>query len=314
MQGSTGERGHPAPVLALAIVAVSAAGVLVRLAPDVSPVAAAFWRTGLVGLLLAPSLLVQAPLLRLSRRDGALILVAGGLLALHFWAWFASLHHTTVMRSTVLVCLSPIWTGLLESAVLRTPPAPRFWPGMAIALAGVVLMGMDPSTTSSSAAEAAAVAMPLTLWGDGLAVLGGMLSAAYLIVGRAVRPRISIGPYGALVCLGCAAWLLPLAALSGSPLRGFSGDSWLALLALALGPQLLGHIGLNYAVRYVAAATVAALLLLEPVGATLLSAALLQEYPSIPEIIGGAVLLLGVAVVTLPTGGYGRISSGETSA
>ena len=51
------KNGYPAPVLALAVTAISTAAVLVRLAPDVSPVAAALWRTAAVGVLLAPTLL-----------------------------------------------------------------------------------------------------------------------------------------------------------------------------------------------------------------------------------------------------------------
>ena len=286
------ERGRPVPVLVLAIAAVSAAAVLVRMAPDVPPPAAAFWRTAAVGLLLSPTLAIEAGRLRLSRRDGLLIGAAGGLLALHFWTWFASLHHTTVLRSTVLVCLSPLWTGLLESLLLRTPPAPRFWPGVLLALAGVAVMSDLTGGTSDGGQE--------MLWGDGLAVLGGVLGALYLTVGRVVRPRIAIGPYGALVCLSCAAWLVPVVVLTDTPLTGFAPRSWLVLLAMALGPQLFGHIGLNYAVRYVAAATVAALLLLEPIGAALLGALVLQEWPRLHEMLGGLIILLGLGVVTLP--------------
>lgn len=278
---SSEERGHPGPVLALAIAAVSTAAVLVRLAPDVSPVAAALWRTAAVGVLLSPTLLTTR--LTLARRDPALIMLSGLLLALHFWAWFASLGHTTVMRSTVLVCLTPIWAGLMEWRLLRQAPPRRYWSGVVMAVLGVAVM----SGLSLGGAS---------LIGDGLAIVGGMLSASYLLVGRMVRPRVPIGPYGSLICLSCAAWLLPAAWLTGSTLTGFAMTSWLALAGMALGPQLLGHIGLNYAVRYVPAATVAALLLLEPVGASILSALLLGEWPSATEILGGVLILVGVGV------------------
>jgi len=278
------KNGYPAPVLALAVTAISTAAVLVRLAPDVSPVAAALWRTAAVGVLLAPTLLRTR--LTLERRDGPLILLSGLLLALHFWTWFASLAHTTVMRSTVLVCLTPIWAGLLEWGLLRQAPRRQYWIGVSLAMGGVVVMtGTDLGGAS--------------LLGDGLALLGGMLSASYLLVGRVVRPRVPIGPYGSLICLSCAAWLVPAALLTDAPLTGFAPTSWLALAGLALGPQLLGHIGLNYAVRYVSAATVAALLLLEPVGASFLGALLLGEYPNGREILGGVLILIGVGASSL---------------
>ncbi|MEL6343998.1 MAG: EamA family transporter [Myxococcota bacterium] len=279
-----------APVLALAVSAISAAAVLVRMAPDVHPVAVAFWRTGLVGAALAPALLIERP--RLRGIDLILIVVAGGLLALHFWLWFASLQLTSVMRSTVLVCLTPVWAGLLQWLVMRAAPTGRFWAGVALALCGVAVMSRAGGVAGS-------------LSGDGLAVVAGMLSAAYLTVGGAVRQRISIGPYGALVCLSCALWLLPVATVMLPardivvPLYGYATGSWMALLLMAIGPQLMGHIGLNYAVRYIPAAIVAATLLFEPVGATLLGMICLSEIPTFVEICGGALILCGLAVVTI---------------
>ena len=278
------ERGRPGPVLALAVTAISTAAVLVRLAPDVSPVAAALWRTAAVGLLLSPTLIGAK--LKLKRWDSLLIILSGLLLALHFWTWFASLSHTTVMRSTVLVCLTPIWAGLLEWGLLKQAPDRRYWGGVVLALLGVVAM-------SGASLEG------ISFLGDGLALLGGVLSASYLLVGRVVRPRVPIGPYGSLICLSCAAWLLPAAFLTGSSLTGFAMTSWFVLAGMALGPQLLGHIGLNYAVRYVPAATVAALLLLEPVGASMLGALLLAEFPTMQEIFGGVLILAGVGVSSL---------------
>mgnify|MGYP001259112759 CR=1 FL=1 len=60
------QNGYPAPVLALAVAAISTAAVLVRLAPDGSPVAAALWRPAAAGLLLAPAL-VEVVLLEHAR-------------------------------------------------------------------------------------------------------------------------------------------------------------------------------------------------------------------------------------------------------
>lgn len=281
------ERGRPWPVLILAVLAISTSAVIVRLAPGVHPVALALWRVSIVCALLSPSLAAERP--TLGRRDLLLVAAAGGLLALHFWSWFASLGHTTVMRSTVLVCLTPVWAAVVEWAALRHRPPARYWPGVAISLAGVAVM----SGVLSGAGE-------VSLLGDGLAVAGGIFGAVYLVVGRSVRQRVSIGPYGALICGACALWLLLIAALIGAPLLGLPPGAWLAIAGLALGPQLFGHIGMNYAVRYLPAALVAALTLFEPVGATLLGAAVLSEVPSAVEVTGGLLILAGLAVVTVP--------------
>ncbi len=263
-------------VLAVAIAAVSAAGVLVRLAPDAHPLALAFWRTAVVALVLAPAAR------RLPARDLVWIGLAGALLAFHFWAWFASLRLTTVMRSTVFVCLTPVWAGLGEAVLLRAAPRPRYWIGVTVALLGVGGLAGTGGTAD---------------WrGDLLAIGGGLLSAGYLLIGRSVRPRVDIATYGSAVCGAAALTLLGLGLALGVPFLGHPTATWLAIAGMALGPQLIGHIGFNYAVRYVPAAIVGAVILLEPVGATALAALVLGERPQLTDLLGGATILVGVGI------------------
>ena len=88
----------------------------------------------------------------------------------HFWAWFASLESTTVLRS-VLVCLNPLWVGLWEW--MRSGKfKPRFWIGTVISLVGAVLMSMGLMETTAPEGS---------LFGDGLATLAGLLGSVYLI-------------------------------------------------------------------------------------------------------------------------------------
>ncbi|MCP4917735.1 MAG: DMT family transporter [Proteobacteria bacterium] len=268
--------------LAFAVLGISAGGVLARLAEAADPVVIAIWRTGLCGLLLAPGLVK----LRASRRDLALCLLAGLALAAHFWTWFASLEHISVMRSVVLVTLAPIWVGLAERFLFKKPPLRRFWVGIAIALGAVVGMAWGGVGEAS-------------LTGDALAIVGGMLSSAYLLIGRSVRQRISFVPYGALVCLFAAAWLIPVALVRGLPLVGWEPSTWMALAGLALLPQLVGHVGFNFAVKYVATTTIAALLLLEPIGAGILAFVVLGEQPPLADVGFAAILLVGVGIATV---------------
>ena len=287
----------PGPVLAAAVLAISCAALLVRLAPEVPAVSAALWRTGVVGLMLAPSLIPRAARVELTAGRAALGAMAGLLLALHFWAWFESLHRTTVLRSTLLVCLTPLWTGLMEWLLLRQAPSRRTAAGVALALIGVGAMNLGAGVEGREAG----------LVGDLLALVGGVLSAAYLFVGRVLRPHLDLMPYGALVFLSCALWLLPIALLLDAPLSGWPPAAWGALALMALGPQLVGHLGLSYGVRYTPAVIVSALILIEPVGAAALGAVFLHELPSAVELLGGGVVLAGVgfAVWPAPTASLG---------
>ncbi len=262
-------------VLAVAIAAVSVAGTLVRLAPGASPVGLAFWRVLFAAVVTLPFAR------RMSRQDVMLTALGGLFLALHFWAWFASLGLTSVMRSTLLVCLTPIWAGVMEGVILRQAPAPRFWAGIAVAVSGVALMtgGLGEGGWA----------------GDALALLGGVLGAAYFTTGRLVRARVTIWTYAPYSCLATAAWLGIFAVGAGEPVL-LAGPAWWVALGLAAGPQLLGHAGFNYAVGRLPAAIVASVILLEPVAAAIVAALVLAEIPGPREIAGAVVTIVGVGV------------------
>jgi len=279
---SKDHHNYSIPVLIAAICAVSTAAPLAKFANDVHPIAIGFWRTLLVGFVLLLS--IKPHQLKISLKNGSLAICAGILLAFHFWTWFASLQYTSVLRSTTLVCLNPVWAGIMEGILLQNKPSRQFWIGVTIAIMGVGLM------TSGDLSDGALI-------GDALALLGGFLGAAYLIVGRVVRQDMAINAYGAFICLVCAASMSLLSIPMDVSLAGDSVQAtWLILLAMAIGPQLTGHIGLNYCVRYLSAANISLALLLEPVGAAILAIIFLNELPSGMEILGSILILIGVGV------------------
>ena len=275
-------------VMFLSILAISTAAILVRLVPDMHPISIALWRTGIAAIVLAP-VWTKKDAVRPTGTRLAWSIVAGLCLALHFWTWFASLQLTTVMRSTVLVCLTPVWAGVLAWGIFKEPPTIRFWTGIAVALLGVGVMAMGGDASDDQA----------NWQGDALAVLGGMLSGAYLTIGRSVRPHVDWGPYGALLCTSCALWLCLFGWMAEAPFELVGQHAIWVVLAMAIGPQLLGHIGFNWAVRYVPATIIGAIILLEPVGATALGTLVLDEWPSLTEMVGAAIIVVGVMAATI---------------
>jgi drug/metabolite transporter (DMT)-like permease len=269
-------RRRVAIVLAAAVFGISISGVLVRSMHDAEALAIAAWRTLLAGLVLLPSLRLITG--RLERGEVLRILAAGGCLGFHFYLWFLSLEHTTVMRSTVLVCLLPIWVGLLEWGFEGEIQGRRYWIGSLLAILGVGSMSLLSEGEGS-------------LYGDLLAVAGGILCAFYLMIGKSVRKRMHVTPYMCLICLVASLSLWPFALADGGKVWGYSNQTWLLLGAAVIGPQLVGHQGFNYAIRYVRASVVSIVSLLEPVGATLLAAVVLREFPG-PSVLGGASLIL----------------------
>ena len=270
-------------VLGLAVLGISSSAVLIRFMEDIGPITLAAWRCLGSALILSPG--IGLSYAKLDRRDLGMTTAAGFLLGLHFAVWFASLSYTTVMRSTVLVALVPVWTGLLEWGVLGRRPTRAFWLGTTVALMGVGLMtGGDFSGGA--------------LIGDLLATVGGVLWALYFILGRQVRQRVEITAYMGLVCAAAALLLFPLALVWGEALVGFTEATWGLVLLAIIGPQLIGHQGTNYAVKYLPATVVSTTMLLEPVGATLLAMLLLGEMPGAVACVGGLVVMAGVGLAT----------------
>jgi drug/metabolite transporter (DMT)-like permease len=281
-------------VLALALVGISFAGPLVRLS-HAHPLAIAIWRLGFALVMIAVALVVTGSWRQWRRLDrgGTLIAVgAGVMLAVHFWSWNASVNLTTVSASVVLVNMQPALVALLSAVWLREPPTSRQWFGIGIAVVGACIVALPDFMAQSGAITGRA------LLGDALALAGGATAACYFVAGRRLRATLDIWPYVALVYGSCFVMLIVFAAIVHAPVFGQPRRELEIFLALAVGPMLLGHTGLNWALKYLPAYVVNLTLLGEPVGATLLAAILpgIREVPGVSTVIGGALIVAGVNV------------------
>ena len=301
----------PLLVLIGAVLATTYAGPIVRFAAAPA-LAIAFWRLALV--LPVTSVLawgegrggrfdavsgrwtVQRDVPLPSPLSLVLMSCAGLLLALHFWSWIASLRYTTVASSVVLVSLKPVFAWVIAAAWLREHPTGLEAWGILLAVLGASLIGLGDARLSLGA-----------LGGDALAVLGAVTGAGYYVIGRRVRQSVGIWRYATGVYTVAAAALAVLALVRSAPLVGFAGRDWGVFGALAAGPMLIGHTGMNYALRHFRATTVNVAALGEPVGASLIAWLLpsIHEVPRPAALIGAFVVLLGISL-SLGTGSSER--------
>lgn len=291
MNGAAGPpRALVYTVLGGAVAVVSTASILIRYAQaqGVPSLAIAALRLAIAVALLTPFALpgLRRELPGLSRHDRALAAASGAVLALHFAAWITSLEHTSVASSAALVTTNPVWVGLASWLLLRERIRPVLAAGVVLGLAGGALI------LSSAPAEGAAAPHPLL--GNALALCGALAASAYLLIGRGLRARLSLLSY-VWIAYGAAAVLLLCAAAATGALDAPLSPLALALLvALAAGPQLLGHTGVNWAVRHVPATVVALAILGEPVGAAVLAWLLFGEGLGALQLAGFGVLLCGI--------------------
>ncbi|MEO8004089.1 MAG: DMT family transporter, partial [Betaproteobacteria bacterium] len=247
-------------------------------------------RLGIAALVLAPYAWWRAgaEMRGLGRRELLLCGLSGFLLAVHFWVWITSLEYTSIASSTALVATNPLWVALASALILGERPGPAALIGIVLTLCGSALIFVADAHSDSASAS--------PMFGNALALVGAIAASGYLLVGRALRARVSLTAY-IWLAYATAAFLLAVAALLSSvSFSSLPASAWLAMIALALGPQLLGHSIFNWALRRLSATFVAVAILGEPVGSALLAWLLFGERFSAPQFAGFALLLLGIFV------------------
>ncbi|MCY7378741.1 MAG: DMT family transporter [Gemmatimonadaceae bacterium] len=273
---------------------VSTSGPLVRLS-SAHPLSIASWRLGFSLVVIAIALAITGQWRQwkaVTRRELTIAVGAGSMLALHFWSWNSSIALTSVAASVVLVNTQPVVVALLSVVWLREQPTRRQWIGIAIAMLGALIVA---SPSFASAASDATV-HPRAFLGNMLALGGALTAAIYFVAGRRLRASLDLWPYVGLVYGTCFIVLLVLAALAGAPLAPQPMRELTIFAALAAGPMLLGHTGLNWALKHSPAYVVNLTLLGEPLGATIIAALLpgIREVPSPATLVGGGVVLVGI--------------------
>ncbi|QOJ03947.1 MAG: DMT family transporter [Planctomycetia bacterium] len=319
-------------IVGVGIVAISTAAIFIKLSHDAQPVIIAATRMVLATLCLVPPAIAahRRRALTLPRKHVRAVIFAGLFLGLHFYFWVASLRHTSVLSSVVLVTTNPIFVGIASFVFLKEKLHRNLIIAIVMAVVGGTLIGLSdaagsaevsariPSASGATPIDAGVVeadgtkAAPIVkpgptekpgaLYGNFLSLAGAVMASCYLLIGRRVRAEVELLPY-VLPVYGVAALLLAAISLAqGATVLGLNRATYVYLILLALVPQLIGHTSLNYALRHLPATLVAVCILGEPIGATLFAYFFLGEAIRLMQGIGGGIILLGIFVASrVPT-------------
>ncbi|WP_459192639.1 DMT family transporter [Halosimplex sp. J119] len=281
-------RVSPMAALVVAILAVATSAILVRWS-EAPPTVAAFYRVLFTAGVLAPLAFSRhgEDLQSLDRRDALAAAVTGIALAIHFAAWFQSVRWTSVAASVTLVQSQTLFVAVGASLYLGERLTLAKLTGIVIALAGAVAMSLGELLGGAAVG-------PHPLAGNGLALVGAVMMAAYVLAGRSLRARVALVPYVTVVYSACAAVLGAIVLAQGDALLGYEPVEWALFLAMAVGPGVFGHTVINWALEHVESSVVSVSLLGEPVGSTLLALVLLAEVPGSWTLAGGIVVLAGI--------------------
>ena len=183
--------------LALGVGAVSWAAPLIRLAEAPVLVIVALRLAIAAPPISAAAIVLRADELRaLTRHEVAVLLFACVALAAHFVFWVAAVQRTSVVASVVLVTTQPLFVALAAWPILGERPRREVLLAIAVAGLGALMLAASDLGDRGSLA------------GDGLALMGAVLAAAYFIAGRHLRARRSNLTYSGVVYTIAAAIVL----------------------------------------------------------------------------------------------------------
>jgi drug/metabolite transporter (DMT)-like permease len=204
--------------------------------------------------------------------------------------------------AALIVAVVPLWMVLLDWARPRgTRPGLTTIVGVIVGLVGLaVLIGVGEMRSSGSIDKTAALIL----------VLGSLSWAAGSVYNKqGVRPESSAMATGTQM-LGGSVVLVAFGALTGElddfSLSTISRASWLGWLYLVTFGSLIGFTAYIYLLKAVSAAKAATYAYVNPIVAVLLGWAIAHEAVTGRMIVGAAIILGAVAMITLAQSGSSK--------
>lgn len=272
--------------LLVGLAAASQSGNLIRLG-HASPVAIAAWRLLLSVVILAPfGLRSWATVRALGRRDLALLGLAGAALALHWFTWIAAVQKSTVANAAVFISVNPVLLSVAGALFFGERIGRRLLIAIGLGLAGVLALAAGDFRWS-----------PNMIDGDLFALASAALFAIYFLVGKRLRTRLDGVTYVTFVYGAAGVVATATLLLSAEPLVRYDGQTWLCFALMALVPTLLGHTGLNVALRYFDVSRISVATLSEPILASAVAAWAWEEAVTLQTAVGYGLISASVLVL-----------------
>lgn len=268
---------------------ISAAKVVVRAVPTS---AFGLLRYTIAALVLAAVLKRREGSVRVHRRDLARLALVGAVgLGVYQVCFLAGISLVSASLAALILAVSPLLTAAVAAAWAHEPLGLR---------SSAVLVGSFAGVALVIAGEGRQMNVS---WLGGLLILGSALSIAL----SAVWSKRPLHTYSSLrvtawMCVAGAVVFLP----SGAP--ALLSMSWSALTplvvaamtAIVLGGTILGNLAWNYAVQQIGATRTAAYTYMQPVVGVIVAVVLLGERLTPWQLLGGAVILLGLLLYPRP--------------
>ncbi len=274
---------------------VAVAPIFIRLAqregvPSLSIIS---MRLILGAVLLTPFALSRhsADIQSMTRRQWLISMTAGAIHALGIILLFYGLQYSSILINGVMRRTSPVWSIMIEIAFLGMVFHRKMWLGLIATLIGSFLLvyGTAGAVEPGSA----------PIWGGILSAGNAIAFSVYLIIGRTVRNELPFLAYTWVLFTSAAVVALIIAIVTKSSFLGYTSLGYFWVVIVTLVSQIIGHLSANFAVRHYSVTYLMVIMQVGVVLAAVIAFFIFGEIPSLLQIVGSIIILVGVAWVSL---------------
>lgn len=186
--------------------------------------------------------------------------------------------------ASMIVSASPIVSIAIAAIALREPLSKPAIVGSVVAVLGVIIVSV----------ARAGIAFSSAVW---IVIAAAILLGIYHPLTRPLLKRYSGLEVATYATVSAAIMTLPLFPLAWSQLSTASHMTWIAAVYLGVFPSAIGYALWGFSLSRLTVATTTSFLYLVPVIAVAIAYFYLDEVPLAVELLGGAVVLLGVVIL-----------------
>ncbi len=241
-------------------------------------------------------MLIGAPLMILvaKRTGGGLSLdlmkktaLPGILFAFSFLSGFASIRMTSVANATLITTVQPILVLFVAPKLFGEKLRAQQLVYSACSMAGVLLVVLAAASTSGA-----------TFSGDVMALLNVVIWTVYFVLAKKRRlAGVHSWSFLAAVFVWSSVVILPFGAIASNDLGAMKSSDWVYVVAMALGPGLVGHGLMTWAQSHVDVSLASLLGLLSPVISTIGAWWAFGESLTLWQMVGAVVVLSFLALL-----------------
>ena len=303
------DRLDPVGVVFIVIAAIGfgTLGPLARFASDVGFTAVSFalWRAiasfiALLAILAVGVALGRVPFTNLRdipRREWLQLVVMGGFVAGTTISLFFAFERTTIATALIVFYTFPAWVAIAAVPLFGEHLGGRKIGAIALSGVGLVMLLAAPTDADGG----------IDLIGVGLALVASLCQTGFALVGaggfRSVPALQSAATLRTFSAAMYAFFLVPLLAVLGQastitdPLG--TAEAWILILTAGVIGAAIPAVLIIAGYRRIGATRGAVLMLVEPVTGAFLAALLLAEQPTLVQLVGGLLVLVGAALVQM---------------